>query len=474
MFSNTSMFWPSSTVQRSLWLTISFALACSDSPAPPDAAEPMPNVLLITVDTLRADRLGAYGFDLDVSPAIDKLAEQGALFTRAISGASFTSPSHASIMTSRYTRQHTIGYENGRTRLEGMTTLAEQFSQAGYRTGAFVGNVLLQRRSGFDRGFDHYDDEVPNREQNRQEIFERIAEQTTQRVLEWLEAPDPRPVFLWVHYQDPHGPYTPPSEFRGRFNIPPRPFERPLPILDGDMGFGGIPLYQKLGDLTLPSIYESRYVEEIAYADEWIGRLISKFEDIAQPGMPIVAFTGDHGESLGEANLYFIHGSSTLPDQGHVPLIIRAPGVEPSRSNHTVHHVDIMPTLLELAGLEVPVEISGVALGPILRGSASMPERVVYCDDGYTLTAYGPDTFVRVQDIKGAWTSLDPDETFRMAPQWAGYRWPTGAAWTPEPFAGGAERGWIREYMRSARPMIEAPAITPVMTRMLRKLGYIE
>jgi len=459
-----------SSLRGSLLLAVVLWSACGEPPG----VEQAPDVLLITVDTLRADRLGAYGFGLDVSPAVDRLAESGVLFTRAISGASFTAPSHAAIMTSRYTREHTIGFDNGGTRIEGMSTLAERFSQAGYRTAAFVGNVVLQRRTGFDRGFDHYDDELPEPEQNREEIFERIAEQTTERALAWLDREDPRPTFLWVHYQDPHGPYTPPTEFRGRFRIDPRAGERPLHVLDTPIGSGGIPSYQKLGDLRLPSIYESRYVEEIAYADSRIGQLVSAFDAATDPAESIVVLTSDHGESLGEEDRYFVHGSSTTPDQAHVPLILRAPGLTPGRSTRTVHHVDILPTLLELAGLEVPTEISGIALGPILRGSAPMPDRLVYCDDGHDLSAYGPDGFIRVHGLRGAWKSVDLAEAPSMNPRWEGYAWPTGEEWTPRSPPGIAEKDRIRGYMRTARPMVEAEAITPVLSEMLRALGYVE
>jgi arylsulfatase len=192
---------------------------------------PEPNVLMITIDTLRADRLGAYGFRLATSPAIDRLAAQGVVFERAISGASFTSGSHASIMASRYTREHTIGYDNGGTRLEGITTLAEIFNDEGYQTAAFVGNILLDRISGLDRGFETYDDELPGVEVNRKLAFERIAEQTTDRALLWLKNRDSRPFFLWVHYQDPHGPYTPPPEYKGRFKPEFKSDESPLPVL---------------------------------------------------------------------------------------------------------------------------------------------------------------------------------------------------------------------------------------------------
>jgi arylsulfatase len=286
-----------------------------------------PSVLLITVDTLRADRLGAYGFQLATSPAIDRLAARGVVFERAISGASVTAGSHASIMTSRYTREHTIGYENGGTRLEGITTLAEIFNQEGYQTAAFVGNVVLDRSSGLDRGFEIYDDELPSPELNRKFTFERIAEQTTESALLWLKNRDSRPFSLWVHYQDPHGPYSPPPEYKGRFQPELRPDEKPLPVLKTLLGLNGIPSYQELDGVRYPSIYETRYAEEIAYADHWIGELISRVDAIASDADTIVVLTADHGESLGEEGRYFMHGSSTTPDQAHVPLIVRAPGL---------------------------------------------------------------------------------------------------------------------------------------------------
>jgi len=286
---------------------------------------------MITVDTLRADRLGAYGFQLATSPAIDRLAAQGVVFERAISGASFMAGSHASIMTSRYTRQHTIGYQNGETRLEGITTLAEIFNEAGYQTAAFVGNVVLDRSSGLDRGFEIYDDELPNTELNRKFVFERIAEQTTERALLWLKNRGSRPFFLWVHYQDPHGPYTPPPEYKGRFQPEFRPDEKPLPVLEDVFGRNGIPSYQQLDGVRHPIIYETRYAEEIAYADHWIGELISHVDAIASDAATIVVLTADHGESLGEGGRYFLHGSSTAPDQAHIPLILRAPGLPAGR-----------------------------------------------------------------------------------------------------------------------------------------------
>jgi arylsulfatase len=433
-----------------------------------------PNVLLITVDTLRADRLGVYGFDLDTSPAIDRLAAGGVVFERAIAGASFTSGSHASIMTSRYTREHTIGYMNGGTRLEGITTVAEIFNREGYQTAAFVGNIMLDRKIGLDRGFEVYDDELPHAELNRGFAFERIARQTTERALLWLKNRDQRPFFLWVHFQDPHGPYTPPPEFKGRFRPEFKPDEKALPILDTVTGLNGIPSYQELDGIRRPSVYETRYAEEIAYADHWIGQLISQVD--ADPSDPktIVVFTADHGESLGEANLYFSHGSTTTPDQAHIPLIIRAPGLPEGRRTETVHHVDVMPTLLDLVGFETPADTSGIALGPIIRGDSPLPDRLVYCDEGFDLSAYGPGGFVRVGGILAAWDSGETNRLPMMAPHWAAYRWAPGEDWEAVDEIDTSSKTVIRSYFRQAIPMVETVEPSPLRVERLRALGYVE
>jgi arylsulfatase len=431
-----------------------------------------PNILLITVDTLRADRLGAYGFKLATSPAIDRLAAQGVVFERAISGASVTAGSHASIMTSRYTREHTIGFENGETRLEGITTLAEIFNQAGYQTAAFVGNIILNRSIGLDRGFEVYDDELPDAELNRKFSFERIAEQTTERALLWLKNRDSRSFFLWVHYQDPHGPYAPPPEYKGRFRPEFRPDEKPLPVLKKLVGMNGIPSYQELDGVRHPSIYETRYAEEIAYADHWIGELISHVDAIASDADTIVVLTADHGESLGEEHRYFMHGTSTTPDQAHVPLILRAPGLSKGRRAEIVHHVDIMPTILELVGFETPADTSGIALGPVLRGDSPLPDRLVYCDAGFGLSAYGPGGFVRVRGIRAAWNLGEADHAAAWAPRWAEYRWTPGEPWQIVDSIEEISKETIRSYFRQAIPMVEKQGYSESRAKMLRALGY--
>lgn len=421
-----------------------------------------PDVLLITVDTLRADYLSTYGFERESSPQIDALAESGVLFERAIAAASLTVPSHASIMTSRNVREHSVGHLNGKSQLQGQETLADRFRDAGYSTAAFVGNILLGSASGLGRGFDSFDAELTSRELHRPHIVERLAEPTTKRAVDWL-AETSAPVFLWVHYQDPHGPYTPPEGFLGKLPLARAPRERRL-----EVGRGGnrIPRYQELPGLRLPSQYRSRYAEEILYADHWIGELLRAFD--ARPGEGVVLLTADHGESLGEGDRWFVHTHTTTPDVAHVPFIVRAPGLEPSRRKELVHHVDVLPTLLELAGLEVPRDARGLALGPLLREGRGVPERVLFCDNGDEVSAYDDQGFVRTSGLEGAWEDGAEVERVRS------YSWSPGGRFSKSRPARPAPPE-LQAYAERAIPMDRpAPADPEALRKRLEALGYLD
>jgi arylsulfatase A-like enzyme len=237
-------------------------------------------------------------------------------------------------------------------------------------------------------------------------------------------------------------------------------------------GRNGIPSYQKLDGVRHPSIYETRYAEEIAYADHWIGELISHVDAIASDSATIIVLTADHGESLGERGRYFLHGSSTAPDQAHIPLILRAPGLPAGRRTEIVHHVDVMPTLLELVGFETPADTSGIALGPVLRGDSPLPDRLVYCDQGFDLSAYSPGGFVRVSGILAAWNSDDMDHPARMAPRWTEFSWSPGEDWQVVDSIKEIPKETIRSYFRQAIPMVKIPELSEPRKKMLRALGY--
>jgi len=420
-----------------------------------------PDVLLVVVDTLRPDFLGAYGFEYPTSPNFDALAAKGVVFERALAASGKTAPSHASIMTSRWVNEHSIGAINGTTRLDGEKTLAMYFKDSGYDTAAFIGNIVLRRRIGLDAGFDVYDDNLPDVERNRSDVFERTAPKTTARAVQWLSRRGDRPWFLWVHYQDPHGPYTPPASYSARFAGLASAKEDPLPVLASNLGRWGIPAYQVLDGLRRPGEYRSRYAGEIAFFDESLGKLL---QSAHRPGRPLViAVTADHGESMGEGGYFFGHGQTTTPDIARIPLLLNAPGLAPARRSELVSHVDILPTLLELAGLPVPVGARGLALGALIRAGSSIPERILYTDVGNDVAAYRGDHFERYWRVPGQKRAVG-----------GSFIWHGGSRWEHGP--GDLElRGALNAYVSSRRPVhFLKKKFDAVEIKRLRALGYVE
>jgi arylsulfatase A-like enzyme len=425
--------------------------------------ESRPDVLLVVVDTLRADQLGAYGQPGSPTPSLDALAGSGVLFERAVAASSRTAPSHASLMTSLFVNEHSIGYSNGGSRLAGEPTLADHFAEAGYDTAAFVSNYMLRRGMGLDRGFEVYDDELGRVETNRPDVVERIARDTTERALAWLGSGRARPWFLFVHYQDPHGPYEPPPPYDERFARKPGADEAPLRIRGNVSGGPGMPEYQRLPGLRFPSQYRARYLGEVAYADEWIGRLLRGAEASAR-GPLVVVMTSDHGESLGEDDLYFLHGEMTLPSVSHVPLLLRAPGLEPQRRAELVHHVDVLPTLLDLAGLPVPERARGLALGSILASGGEIPERILYSDIGTEVSAYHGDRLVRVQrdTLQAPWGA-----------SWRTFEWDARAGTWTEVRGEPRMRAPISGYLAQRAPLLPLGTPSDEERERLRALGYL-
>jgi len=423
-------------------------------------ATPNPDVMLITIDTLRADFVHSYGFPEEITPHLDALADRGVLFETAVAASTATAPAHASIMSSRYVREHSVGSENGSTRLSGVPTLAQAFQAAGYDTAAFVSNVVLKRRSGFDRGFDVYDDDLPSAEANRSFHFERTADATVGRALAWLARPRERPFFLWVHLQDPHGPYTPPGKWVDTVEEVPLRTERSLPVLGVNRGRGGIPAYQALDGIDRGARYAALYAGEIAYTDYWVGELI----DAVAGDDVVIAVTADHGESLDEGGFFFQHGHTTTPEQALVPLIVAAPGIAAGRVEGVVSHVDIAPTLLELAGVEPLASASGMSLVPALRNGAALPDRVVMSDIGHELSAYDSQGYLTVGVLgQGPEGQSMPTAPVRFQRSREGWEKSGAASLSPA----------IRAYLSSAVAPVPADAMSDEDVERLRALGYL-
>jgi len=330
------------------------AVALGRAPLSPGAAAQAPparrpNVLLVTIDTLRADRLGSYGYRLAKTPVLDKLAAGGIRFHDATAHVPLTLPAHISIMTGRYPGQ--FG-----TRLNGMNplpasvpTLATGFKEAGYSTAAIVASAILDKSYGLANGFDVYDDEVNSSwgESVALSDMQRPAGEVMNCASRWLDGRPKAPWFLWVHLFDPHRPYDPPAQYLA---------------LAGGRSYDG----------------------EIAYADAALGPLLSRIDRAST----IIVVTGDHGEALGEHGEedhgYFIY-DATL----RVPLIIAAPGVAPRVVREQVRSIDIAPTVEALAGLSASVPRDGESLVPLMRGEARREVPPSYAESWYPRLHFG-------------------------------------------------------------------------------------
>ncbi len=355
-------------------------------------------IILITLDALRADHLGCYGYPLATSPFLDRLAQDSVLFERAFSPVPLTTPSHTSILTGKYPRFHSVGFHNGDKPLskEQETTLPQILRQLGYSTAAFVSIAPLLRHTGLDSGFDFYDDELPQRELNRPSEARRSADLTTTAVLRWLEEHHRSPFFLWVHYAEPHGPYTPPPPYDSLFvGDPSYGPPRLLEVLP-DWQAGGIPTYQVLkprrdaGGNLLDyekdfTYYLSQYDGQIRFVDDQLKLLVDRLKDWGIFDDALLIITADHGEALGENDIFFFHGLTVSLEQVHVPLLVRPPSrsvIKSRRITEPVSTVDIMPTVLAWLGQEAQyLGLQGVNLLPLLEDSrVSPPERYIFSE----------------------------------------------------------------------------------------------
>ncbi len=337
---------------------------------------PKANVILITVDTLRPDRLGCYGFPLDTSPALDRFAKKALVFEKAYANAPSTCPSLASLMTSLMPAEAGV-YSNMHRLNPGVPTLAQFLAKRGFETAAFVSNFVISKGTGFERGFELYNDTLPNREPKRAHIAERTAKDTTAAVLKWLTNGPEEPFFLWVHYQDPHGPYMPPASYENLFLDKQDLPQKKLAKNKDNKGIGGIPLYQQLDHLNDLRSYAARYLGEIRYFDDSFARLEAYLESSGLYGRSLVVFSADHGEGMGEHDYFFAHGEYLYENQIRVPLMMRIPGRAPARIEGTAALADLYPTLLHLLGFEAPRHVKGVNL--LEEKSKSHP---IFCSAG--------------------------------------------------------------------------------------------
>jgi arylsulfatase A-like enzyme len=317
------------------------------APGPPPAPS---HVLLVTLDTTRADHLSCYGHAVLTTPNIDRLAAEGVRFERASATIPLTGPGHASMLTGLLPREHGA-IRNGLRVLDAVPILPEILSVRGWRTAAFVsGWTLRAPLSGLDRGFDLYDDEMTDRYDvvNNQ----RPGDATVDRALEWLEARASAPFFLWVHLFDPHAPYR-----KHGFDLGPNPAARP-----------------SAGRRSSPPAYD----QEIHFADLQVGRLLAALDRLRLRDSTLIILAADHGEAFGEHGEEG-HGRHLYEATQHVPLILSHPSLGPGRvSTLPATTLDIAPTILGIMGVPAPPGNRGVALGEALVAPGSFAAREIY------------------------------------------------------------------------------------------------
>ena len=424
-------------VAIALPVVVAFA-GCRQITPRSDSAD-RPNVLLVTIDTLRADRVGSYGYQAAATPAIDALAARGVRFETSVVHTPLTGPSHASILTGHTPLGHGFRNNSGYVLTPQVKMAAEDFRQAGYRTAAFVSGFPLDRRFGFDRGFEMYDDRLPKgNDRRRTPYVERFADATTDAALRWLPSQRPAtgpspslaPWFLWVHYYDPHAPYEPPADLAERFRASP-------------------------------------YDGEVAFVDRQLARLLQAIDAGGERSRTIVLVTADHGESLGEHG-EGTHGIFIYDATLRVPWVMAGPRVPEGRVSRTVaRSIDVLPTLADYAGLPARSDIEGRSLRPAAEGQ-EMRDEPTYAESLYP-------------ELELGWAPLHAWRTnalkYIKAPHAELYDLEKDPLETTNRIA--EERARVEDLdrkvdaaLRHPVPSAAAPAVDPEAAERLRALGY--
>jgi arylsulfatase len=368
---------------------------------------PPRHLVLVTLDTLRADRLSAYGHDRETSPALAALAERGVRFDDAIAQSISTPPSHASILTGKNPPRHGLRKLAGEALAPEQTTLAEVLSAEGFTTAAFVGAIPLLGNRGLDQGFALYEEDLPKG------MLERRARTTNASVRTWLASRPSGRLFLWVHYFDPHYPYLAPRAYQMKFagrlfarkGLPRSTNANPETTRES----GPSP-----SDAAEVATMKDLYDAEARYTDDALAELFAMLDAAGILEDAVIAVVADHGESLGEHGYYFGHWD-VLWENARVPMVLAHPDGRHGgrRVAETVRTIDLMPTLLAWLGIEAPGDLDGVDLSALIEGEGS-EETTAYTEQHqYTRTHA-----VRTKDWlllrRGASRGDAPDSAIRL------------------------------------------------------------
>ncbi|HTI36305.1 MAG TPA: sulfatase-like hydrolase/transferase [Vicinamibacterales bacterium] len=315
------------------------------------------NLVVVTLDTTRADRIGAYGGENAGTPTFDQLADQGVLFGHATTAAPLTLPAHSTLFTGRFPPEHGVRDNGGYFLNASETTLAETMKARGYATGGFIAAYVLDSKWGINQGFDTYFDDFDLSKYKALSMgaIQRPANEVMDHALPWIEQHQSSPFFAWIHLYDAHAPYDPPAPFRERYQGDP-------------------------------------YQGEISFADSQVGRLVQTLKDRGLFDRTVIVVIGDHGESLGDhgeqAHGFFIYESTT-----HVPMLIRAPfsSMQHRRVDDPVRSVDVMPTVLDLLAVPPPANVTmdGRSLTPLMTGATNDMGLEAYAEAVYPLHHFG-------------------------------------------------------------------------------------
>jgi len=426
------------------WLAASLLLISSAVGAnPPASRNARPNIILITLDTTRADRMGFLGWKGGLTPNLDALARQSAVFTHAYSHVPLTTASHATILTGTYPQfNHVVDF--GIPLSDKLPYTPDILRKTGYHTAAFVASLVLDplggTAPGFDRGFEVYDAgfRLRPRGADRYKTVERRASEVVNHALAWLNKRKAGPFFLWVHFYDAHDPYDPPEPFKSRYKSDP-------------------------------------YDGEIAYVDAQLGRFLTALRTQGLYDKSLIAVMADHGESLGEHGEN-THGVFLYDSTIHVPLVVKLPGLHASgkQVDTRVSLVDIAPTMLRQAAVAVPSEMQGQSLLSLMKASSAQTAagegRPAYAETDYPHRAFGWSSlralrtgkylYVRAPQVELYNQASDPQEKNNLAPSSKAVADTLGSQ--------------LEDFRRkTSQSLVELAKPDPEQVEKLRALGYV-
>jgi choline-sulfatase len=368
-------------MRRSLTLTAgaalaiaALALAAVGLPARRAARAARGPIVLISIDTLRADHLPIYGYAKVRTPHIDALAAESAVFEYAWSHSPQTLPSHTSILSGQLPFEHGVRDNSGFTVKPAQWLLQRALQGAGWQTGGFVSAYVLRSATGIGQGFDRYDADLPTASPEASiGQIQRDGAETLAAATRWLDARTDSKFFLFVHFYEPHKPYSPPARY---------------------------------------AMY-TPYDGEIAYADELVGLLLDRLRARGVYDSATIVLLADHGEGLGDHGEQE-HGLFLYHETTHVPLVIKTPGDPARRVAAPVQHIDLAPTLLDIAGLPKPASLRGRSLRPLLDGTGTIPDTGIYAEALYSRYHFGWSELYSLTDSRYRLIRAPRDELFDL------------------------------------------------------------